>query len=251
MFDYKHLTEEDILIEAISEGNIDQLKKFFNDYPSFNINKNFVHDHYENPLSLACSERELKVIQFLIDKGADVNIIILEDYPLVNLMCSELLISDVWFPVVKILIKNGADINTNNLNNDGFTSLHIMCHNAHCYNKYLINHGANPNIKDNRGKLPIMYTECLNTFLLLLPLVNDWSDIDLDKAAIVEDKHIIERYFKAKTIQEERYEEKDYYIETNYLHMLPNELFFEMINHLNYSYMLPNEFFMKKKCYYL
>lgn len=59
-----------------------------------------------------------------------------------------------YLPIIKLLIKHGADID--HIDDEGFTLLHWACHDGQKKNaKFLIENGVDPNVKNKQGEKPI------------------------------------------------------------------------------------------------
>lgn len=112
-----------------------------------------IHDQIFNGTSLlwAVGSGNLKVISFLIRKGANINDkdeMINGVFPLYHAITQN---SDN--DVAKFLVKSGADINLQT--ELGRTALHAACNekNAEMIS-FLLEHGANISVEDNDGKTP-------------------------------------------------------------------------------------------------
>lgn len=82
--------------------------------------------------------------------------------------------------VIKMLVKRGIDINEKSLN--GKTALHAVCCTPHPYSVYtLLKYGADPNIMDNDGKTPIMYSEYL---CIQIAMVEEFAKLKFENRPI-------------------------------------------------------------------
>jgi ankyrin repeat protein len=79
---------------------------------------------------------------------------------------------------IKYMIENGADINTPNKDNIGWTPLHIACYFDYidCI-KQLIQAGANPSIRDYKGRTPIDIAKPESVQFIMMILVESGTDI--------------------------------------------------------------------------
>ena len=102
-------------------------------------------DELKTALTLAAGKGHWKVIELLIEKGADVNFG--KDEFGVETALHKVSRLDVSMEVIKLLTKKGADVNA--IGVDGRTALHCLSGQAHFAGvKFLIENGANVNAKD-------------------------------------------------------------------------------------------------------
>lgn len=108
---------------------------------------NFENENIEGapPLWCASAAGHLKIVKYLVSKGANVNSTTKSNSTALRAACF-----DGHFEIVKFLVENNADIEI--ANRHGHTCLMIACYKGH-YNiaKYLINKGADLNRKSVKG----------------------------------------------------------------------------------------------------
>ena len=83
-----------------------------------NYNQNSINSTVRNPLIYSINSCLTKVVEILIQKGADVNLVIKDNTPLYHALQIQHL------NIIKILINNGAEVNR--LNKNGETYLHEL-----------------------------------------------------------------------------------------------------------------------------
>lgn len=86
------------------------------------------------------------------------------------------------YNICKSLLKRKADIDAKN--KEGHTPLHSACiQKADCkYIALLMNHGADPTLRDNFGKTPLHYIRCVASLNVILKEYNkneDTNKVDL------------------------------------------------------------------------
>lgn len=120
------------------------------------------------PLFVACVEGSLKMVEYLIEVGANVNYNG-NKYGASPLMAAS---TNGNIPIIKCLISNGADVNT--AQKDGYTPLMAACQKApepELVAAFLLTHWAEINAQDSKGYTPLMYAVrrgSLDTVELLL-----------------------------------------------------------------------------------
>lgn len=102
---------------------------------------------------MECSKK-IEIMDLLRHHGADFCIKTYQGNNLMYQICINKVIDEDIF---QYLIKMGVDLNNQNLKS--FTTLHIVCahHKLFQVVLFLLNNGANPNIKDIQGNFPINY----------------------------------------------------------------------------------------------
>jgi hypothetical protein len=135
------------LQEAIKKGDIFKIQKLLDSGVSVNARGD---DNDWTPLMLAIEYDKVNVAEFLIHKGANVNLGRKKGWtPLIMASVS----GDLDF--VKFLIRAGADINLGE--SDGQTPLkYASCQGHYDVVAYLIKCGADVNKADNDGETPLM-----------------------------------------------------------------------------------------------
>jgi len=106
--------------------------------------------HYETPLSIACSRgAETKIIRYLVENGANINVREKANETPLHFACKQNNVD-----TVKYLVENDANINVTNYKNE--TPLHFACK----YNnvdtvKYLVESGAEINAINEEENTPL------------------------------------------------------------------------------------------------
>lgn len=125
------------LIDAIHKENLDVIDKILKK----KINLNFFTKGI-NPLLCACMKKNVKIIETLLEHGANPNFLLKDGYTV--LMHASI---NNNHNIVELLLKNNADPNIQN--NDKWTALMLAVENAQYNNvKILLNHKADPNIQN-------------------------------------------------------------------------------------------------------
>lgn len=144
------LSEEEakeLLFEGVSENNFNKVKKGL----SILKNPNIIDDIGDAPLHLylTSKHKNIEIIKYLIEFGADVNILNEDgDTPL------HYASMEGHLEIVKYLIESGADVNI--LDKERDTPLHYASDNGNLDTvKYLIQHGAKINIQNEYDETPL------------------------------------------------------------------------------------------------
>ena len=128
-------------MEAIRKNNLKYLNLLIED----GVKVNFWYCFWERtPLEYAASLGHLKIVQTLIDNGAE--------------LCDSLLWACRYgrLRVVKTLLKNGADVNEP-VEHRGLTPLHAAAITGQLkVVQFLLSSGANPHAKDADGETPLI-----------------------------------------------------------------------------------------------
>jgi ankyrin repeat protein len=107
------------------------------------------------PLGLACFFGHFKIVEYLVEKGADVNIPSSNSFQVAPIH-SATAISN--YEITDLLLRNGADVNAKQ--QSGVTPLHSAAHNGKIeIIKLLVKHGADINAKTVDNKTPIDMAE--------------------------------------------------------------------------------------------
>lgn len=123
-------------------------------------NVNATTEENNTALLLAGTRHYSRIVKFLLENGADPNIKLnkMSTSPGMTALHA----STYSMDVVRLLVEKGADVNALMLNKDehnGKTPLMIACQgNKKDIVKYLCEHGADPNITDSNGKKASDYT---------------------------------------------------------------------------------------------
>jgi ankyrin repeat protein len=163
-------TDEDRLSSAISQQKLTTIKKILDRSPEI-INTHSLED-YSYLLEAIVTRSSVKIIQFLIDRGANVNSggqIMPGTKPLQAAISNS---NDAWAEkVVKLLIDHGANI-------DGIPVLQRFSANLPM-TIYLLNRGANPNMVDSEGLTPLAYVVLHNSPLVVVEALLDGGAVTL------------------------------------------------------------------------
>jgi hypothetical protein len=98
------------LLEASKNGNLEEVKKAINNGANINAKNNYG----ATPLHLACYNGYLEIVECLVENKAEINAKNNDGYPPLHLACDK-----GHLDIVKYLIKNGANINAKD--NEGYT----------------------------------------------------------------------------------------------------------------------------------
>ena len=140
------------LFDAIRADDLEAVKRCIKQ----GVDVNAIERHGWTPLHLAaCSNHNMKILQYLISQGSDVNAKDSDG-------ATPLHVTSRLYPnakALKYLVSLGANVNAQD--NDGCTPLHLLaesvsywCENWDCI-IHLIEHGADVDIKDNHGETAI------------------------------------------------------------------------------------------------
>jgi hypothetical protein len=144
--------------------------------------KKYVYE-YETPLHELCLHRKnLELVEFLLDKGADDDIDAMDEdgHTPLHYAC--------WydnFEIAKLLIKRGADVNAEN--RWGLTPLHWACKSISpkCV-AILLDNDADLSVADSNGERPFDYAQKNDKILKIFHNkgcnhYGDWDDDDWDE----------------------------------------------------------------------
>ena len=172
----KEMEELRIFLE---NKNDEEAIKLINTMSDINQSFSFPIFAHTTILKLACMYQRVEIVEYLIDLGVNVNnknddlgyspLMIScnhEDIYLINSninmnKCGGYALYCIsgfhYFEIANLLIESGVKINSIS---NGFSSLHNACSNNNFEMiKYLLDNGANKNIKNINGKFPIEETE--------------------------------------------------------------------------------------------
>ena len=117
------------------------------------VNINHIDKNGETALSNVCLNGLLEKVKYLISVGVDVN------YRNRYSLYKAVFAVNNRFEICKILIEAGIIVNYIN-KSDGYTPLHEACNKNNLeIIELLLNNGADENIKDKYGRIPIKYVE--------------------------------------------------------------------------------------------
>lgn len=135
------------IFDVARNGTVEEMKKLYTDTPEVIDQKN---EYGYTPFLLACYNGNAAIVQYLVDKVADVNGVSKYGTPLMAAVYKR------DEKIVSILLKHGVDVNKTDAK--GTTALHYaMLFNNTSIAKKLINAGAKANLKDNTGKTAYDY----------------------------------------------------------------------------------------------
>ncbi len=157
-------------MKAVMEGKMHKLKLLLDKGADINA-KSKNHDYgYNTPLVNAVENGNLKIVDFLIKHGANVDA---QGNVLNALGCAS------WNghkEIVELLIKNGADVNFKD--GGGFTPLHDAARSEVEITKILLEHGADPNIKSTSKYTALIVAAEEGNLPVVKLLVESGADIN-------------------------------------------------------------------------
>lgn len=134
-------------LNAANEGNNELIKELL----SKGVDVNYKNDLGQSAIYVAALSKksDINTIKILLENGADINTKTIEkNTPLMAATTNNNV------DIVDFLLKNGADVNA--INSDGRTAL-INTKNSNII-QLLLDHGADPNIQDENGVTALMIT---------------------------------------------------------------------------------------------
>ena len=131
--------------DTVAAGDLDKVRSLLESDPSLLESKN---DEGLTPLICACRARQVKIANFLLTKGANVNVTTnFYRFTPLHYACFSDPSQDSVVTLTQHLIEQGSDVNVQGYN--GMTPLHRAAQlNNLKIVKLLLEHGANPNIYD-------------------------------------------------------------------------------------------------------
>lgn len=162
---------ESMLIEASSDGNLEAVKACVIYGADINTKEGFRH---RTPLMLACNYVRENVIDYLLSKGALVNLRDEDGKTALMLNC---LYYRANLGIVTTLIERGARIN-DRANNGKTALMYATSWEGKIVASYLISHGAKTNVKSKRGETLLMCACQGGDLELAKSLVIDGADIN-------------------------------------------------------------------------
>ena len=101
-----NLSEDNILIEAIIQGDIDRIRLLLNNGADVNAK----YEHGQTPLMWASKEGRADIVKLLLEKGADVNA--KDRFNQTSLMYAS---KYAFTDIVKLLLEKGANVDIKNI----------------------------------------------------------------------------------------------------------------------------------------
>ena len=135
----------DEIHDAVKSGDQAKVAALLADHPDWINQKN---DDGLTPLNLACNEGQLEIFDFLLEKGADINI---GDND--NSIPLHIAAQFGQMEMVQKLLQLGNDINVRD--NNGMTALILASYGYPELSQYLVNQGADFKSANNRGITPL------------------------------------------------------------------------------------------------
>lgn len=126
----------------------------------------------QNLLTMACKKNDYDAVKLLINKGANVNIVLYEYTPLIYACYNK------NYKIIKLLIQNGANIDYKPKNDNNPALLYAISMNLTEIYNFLINNGANIFIKNNKDQTSLMLACNINKLNLVKYLINNGLDIN-------------------------------------------------------------------------
>jgi ankyrin repeat protein len=140
--------DRELLFESASNGDLQKVK-FLVEEKKISVNAQIINK--EPPIIAASMRGHWKVVDYLIEKNAKVNV----KSKLDGLTPLHYAIKNDIFAVIQNAIKHGADINAKSAK--GYTPIYLaMLHGCDNIVKYLIECGADINIENYKGETPLM-----------------------------------------------------------------------------------------------
>jgi hypothetical protein len=102
----------DELVDAIRENNLDKVKEIITENPKLvnaKLKNIYEENHWDIPLNLAIYFEKLQITKFLLENGADPDLIDSDEETPLKLAIN--LESETKLPIIQLLIKYGADPN--------------------------------------------------------------------------------------------------------------------------------------------
>ena len=161
----------DIFYQNILKGNIKEVKKFLR----YGFDINTVFDlHKETPLMLAVNERDYYLVEFLLEKGANLNA---RDWDgQTALHKSSWLNGDL--DILELLIEYGANVDA--IDKHRRTPLMIAAGvNRTDIVKFLIGHGANVNARNDNGSTALIIAATHDGNLKTVKYLVNWANADI------------------------------------------------------------------------
>jgi len=165
------------LMDAISNNNIDNVKKYLEEYKkySLDVNEAIKYETYPiGPLPFACENGNVEIIELIIDYGASLVKDGYTSYPLKNAVIGN------HIDAVQLLIDRGVPLNANT--DLGSKSKYAVVTAAE-YKRFdilrlLIDNGAKVNSEDNYYKTPLMMASMHGNFEIVKYLVAMGADVN-------------------------------------------------------------------------
>jgi ankyrin repeat protein len=131
------------LFNSIQAGNLDQIQSLLNDGADIN----FIGEMGVTPLFYACKNSNIKIIKFLLNNGASIDLQI-KDSGFTPLHFAA---QEGQFDILKLLVESGANVNAKD---DWGNGPLWRAGNKIEIGKYLISKGADPKMENNSGISP-------------------------------------------------------------------------------------------------
>ena len=145
--------------------------KYFVDTAKIDVEKE--NEYGYHPIHQACKHGYLPIVQFLISRGADPNS--KTKQKLTPLLFA---IKKMHYSIVKYLCEN-TEIKINCVDKHKYTALHYACvQNNFEMVKYLLEHGCNPNLKNDDGVQPCFYTTSEDIIKYIAKINEDKLPVD-------------------------------------------------------------------------
>ncbi len=132
-----------------------------------NSNTNIIDNDGNNSLHLAVYTKNLSICNKIINKDVNINAKTLIGETALHIACNF-----QQFDIVKLLISNNIDINAQDYNNEITAIIYSITLNTNNISKYLLYHGADPNIQDFMGNTVLHYALIEENYEIAYELIN-------------------------------------------------------------------------------
>lgn len=141
------------IFKYVSDGDVEKVKQSLNDMNSFKIDINFKNENGYTLLMIACRTNNYKIVEILLNKGADPNIKTKFSGWFALMYAAEYSDTDI----INLLLEKGADINLKN--DKGWNALCHSIYRSKIANAiFLTEKGSDVNMRNDEGWTPLMFS---------------------------------------------------------------------------------------------